>query len=118
MALHNDLGKEGEELAVKWLIEHGYIILHRNWRFRHYEIDIIALKNNVLHIIEVKIRNHSRFGHPEDSVTRKKFKRLQRAADQFLYLHPGHKWLQYGILSITKQGKKDPEFFFIEDVYL
>lgn len=118
MALHNDLGKEGEELAVKWLVENGFTILHRNWRFRHFEIDIIAVKNKVLHIIEVKVRRQSLFGNPEDSVTRKKFKRLQKAVDQFLYLYPNYIWLQYGILSITLYKNKDPEFFYIEDLYL
>ena len=85
MASHNKLGEEGEELAVKWLKENGYEVLHRNWRHSHYEIDIIALKNNMLHFVEVKARKNSPFGHPEDSVTKKKFKNLQKAADEFLF---------------------------------
>jgi putative endonuclease len=118
MASHNDLGKEGEDMAVSWLAANGYEILHRNWRHSYYEIDIIALKNNILHIIEVKSRYASRFGHPEDSVTKKKFKNLQRAANEFLFLNPGHKWIQYGILAITLYRDKEPEFFLLEDVYL
>ena len=88
MAEHNKLGHEGEELAVKWLTENGYTILHRNWRYKQFEIDIIGLKNKFLHFIEVKARNFSPFGHPEDSVRKKKFKNLQRAADEFLSLTP------------------------------
>ncbi|HEX7905196.1 MAG TPA: YraN family protein [Chitinophagaceae bacterium] len=118
MASHNDLGKEGEQMAVDWLLTKEYTILHRNWRHSYYEIDIIATKKEVLHIIEVKIRHHSPFGHPEDSVTRKKFKDLQRAVDEFLFQNPGHKWLQYGILAITLFKDKEPEFFLLEDVYL
>lgn len=118
MASHNDLGKEGEDLAVSWLQEKGYAILHRNWRHSYHEIDIIAVKNDKLHIIEVKTRKGNRYGHPEESVTKKKFKHLQRAADEFLFHHPGYKWLQYDVLAITLFGDKDPEFFLLEDVYL
>ncbi|HRN47849.1 MAG TPA: YraN family protein, partial [Niabella sp.] len=56
MATHNDLGKTGEELAVQYFITRGYEILNQNWRFSHYEIDLIAKKNNKLHFIEVKTR--------------------------------------------------------------
>ncbi|MBK6991072.1 MAG: YraN family protein [Chitinophagaceae bacterium] len=55
MASHNELGKEGEELAAKWLSEYGYTILHANRRHSHYEIDIVATKGKFLHF-EVKAR--------------------------------------------------------------
>ena len=118
MAEHNKFGKEGEDMAVQWLQENGYEILHRNWRHKQYEIDIIALKNKFLHIIEVKARHFSHFGYPEDSVGKKKFKNLQRAADEFLFHNPGHKWVQYSILAITLFSDRDPEFFLLEDVFL
>ena len=118
MSSHNKIGADGENLADEWLKQRGYHILHRNWRHSHYEIDFIALKNNKLHIIEVKSRNASPFGYPEDSVTKKKFKNLQRAADQFLFLNPGYNWIQYDILSITLHQNNDPEFFLLEDVFL
>lgn len=118
MASHNELGEKGEQLAYAWLAERGYEIMHRNWRHKQYEIDIIASKNNFLYFIEVKTRYASMFGHPEDSVGKKKFRNLQRAADEFLFLNPGHKWIQYHILAITIYKHKDPEFFLLEDVFL
>jgi putative endonuclease len=118
MATHNLTGKTGENMAEAWLKEKGYEILHRNWRHSYYEIDTIALKNNKLHIIEVKARHASPYGFPEDSVTKKKFKHLQRAADEFLQQHPQYKWIQYDILSITLYSNKDPDFFLLEDVFL
>lgn len=118
MALHNELGEEGEKMAAAWLRQNGYEILHHNWRYSYYEIDIIARKNNVLHIVEVKSRKYFPGAYPEESVTRKKFKHLQRAADKFLFLHPEYKWLQYDILSITIHRSKPPEFFLLQDVFL
>jgi putative endonuclease len=119
MAEHTKVGATGEEMAAKWLSEKGYEILHRNWRHSHYEIDIIAKKDQFLHFIEVKARNFSRYGgHPEEAVGKRKFKKIQRASDQYLYLNPGHKWIQYGILAITLFRDKEPEFFLIEDVFL
>jgi putative endonuclease len=118
MAEHNKFGTEGEDLAVRWLKEKGYEILHRNWRHSHYEIDIIAMKGKMLHIVEVKARNFSAFGHPEDNVGKKKFKNLQRAADEFLFLNPGYQWIQYDILAITLFKDKEAEFFLLEDVFL
>ncbi len=118
MASHNELGKEGEEMAARWLKENGFDLLHRNWRHSHYEIDIVATKGKFLHFVEVKARKASPFGYPEDSVTRKKFKNLQKAADEYLFLNPGHSWISYDILSITLHGDKEAEYFFIEDVYL
>ena len=118
MSSHNKIGADGENLADEWLKQKGYEILHRNWRHSHYEIDLIATKNNWLHIVEVKCRNASPFGYPEDSVTKKKFKHLQRAADQFLFLNPGYKWIQYNILSITLHKDREPDFFLLEDVFL
>lgn len=118
MALHNELGKEGEERAVQWLITKGYTLLHRNWRHSYHEIDIIASKGKFLHFIEVKARKASSLGNPEDSVTKKKFKNLQKAADEYLFRNPGHQWIQYDILSITVQKNGDADYFLIEDVFL
>lgn len=118
MAGHNELGKDAEQMAADWLKARGYEILHRNWRYKYYEIDIIAVKNKMLHIVEVKARSSTALGYPEDSVTKKKFKSLQRATDEFLFLNPGYKMIQYSILAITLFKDREPEFFLIEDVYL
>ncbi len=118
MATHNQLGKHAEEMAVNYLLQNEYEILFRNWRYSYYEIDIVAKKKNILHIIEVKCLNDSSFGNPEDSVTKKKFRYLLNAADEFLFQHPEYKWVQYDILSITLFKHKEAEYFLIKNVYL
>ena len=118
MAPHNALGKLGEKLAVNWLIEKGYQILHQNWRYSWYEIDIIAKKEDTLHIIEVKVRKHSPFGFPEESVSKKKFRKLKKATEEFLLRNPQYRWLEYGIVAITFFTDREPEYLFFQDVYL
>ena len=118
MAEHNLLGKRGEDLAAAFLINNGYDVLHRNWRYSYFEIDIIATKGTKLHFIEVKMRSSLLYGLPEDAVTKKKFKKLLAAADEFLHLNPQYKYVQYDVLAITKKREEPIEYFLIEDVYL
>ena len=57
MALHNDLGHKGEDMAAKYLQEQGYFILERNWMNKgRKELDIIATKDDVIVFVEVKTR--------------------------------------------------------------
>jgi len=118
MASHNQLGKEAEEMAVNYLAKKGYEILRCNWRYSRYEIDIIAIKNELLRIIEVKALKSSELRNPEESVTKKKFKYLVRAADEFLFQNQQYRHVQFDILSIVLNREKEPEFFLIEDVFL
>lgn len=84
MAKHNELGELGEDLAVEELEKNGYEIVERNWRYKKAEIDIIARKNNVLAIVEVKTRSSDYFGDPQDFVNTKKIKMLVEAVNEFV----------------------------------
>lgn len=118
MASHNELGKDGEQLAVAYLREKGYEILHCNWRYSRYEVDIIARKKGMLHIVEIKTRKYYPGAYPEESVTKKKFNFLKTAADEYLYRHPEYRDVRFDILAITLFRDKEPEYFLIEDVFL
>ena len=116
MALHNQFGKQAEDLAVQFFKELGYEVLFRNWRHSHYEIDIIACKEGMLHFIEVKARQSAEFAYPEHNYSVKKFQSMVKAADEFLFQHPGYIQVQYDILSITLVKQQPPEYFLIEDI--
>lgn len=118
MAQHNITGNYGEALAAKYLLEKDYQVLHQNWRHAHWEVDIIASKDNILHFVEVKTRLTKKFGHPEDGVNKKKMQNLINAAEEYLYQQPQWKRIQFNILSITILNDEPAEYFFIEDVYL
>ena len=118
MILHTEKGKSGEQLAVAYLIEKNFRIIFCNWRFSRYEIDVIAEKNGVIHFIEVKTRHSNNFGYPEESVDRKKFKNLQKAAGAFLNRFDKVMKIQFDILSIRILPGEEIEYFFIEDFYI
>ena len=84
MAEHNDLGKNGENVAANYLLRNGYVILERNWRYNRDEIDIIARDQEWLVIVEVKTRTSAWFGEPETSVTPSKQRSLVRAAEGYI----------------------------------
>ena len=105
MAEHNDLGKLGEELAVEFLQKEGYEILETNWTFQKAEIDIIAQKENILAIIEVKTRSSLEFGLPQDFVKPKKIQLLVKAINEYVVSNDLDVEVQFDIIAINKEEK-------------
>lgn len=105
MAEHNDLGKLGEELAAEFLKKNGYTILETNWVFQKAEIDIIAQKDNVLAIIEVKTRSTLDFGLPQDFVKPKKIQLLVKAVNEYVISNDLDLTVRFDIIAISKDGK-------------
>jgi putative endonuclease len=118
MSHHLQTGKIGENLAWDYLVNHGYAILETNWRHSHWEIDIIVSKNNTLHFFEIKTRRSKKFGLPEEKVGNKKIQYLINAAEQYLYLNPQWKRIQFDILAILLIKNEPPAILLIEDVHL
>lgn len=105
MAEHNELGKLGEELAIEFLRKNGYEILETNWTFQKAEIDIIAKKENILAIVEVKTRSSIEFGLPQDFVKPKKIQLLVKAVDAYVIEKDLDINVRFDIIAIHKEGK-------------
>jgi putative endonuclease len=125
MSRHIEIGRKGEDLAAHWLTHRGFTLLHRNWRHGRYEVDIIAGREGILHIIEVKTRRSSAYGHPEEGVSRKKIGHMMQVASSWLHKTnvqdcrwPGYRRVQYDVLAITLARGQAPEIVLFEDVYL
>ena len=84
MAAKDEVGRYGEDVAVRALQGLGWTILDRNWRCRVGEIDIVALDGGEAVIVEVKTRRGARFGTPAEAVTHAKVARLRRLAAAWL----------------------------------
>ena len=106
MADHNDLGKLGEELAVAFLKENGYEILETNWVFQKAEIDIIAQKDNIIAIVEVKTRSSIEFGLPQDFVKPKKIQLLVKAVNEYVISNNLDVEIRFDIIAISMEGKE------------
>lgn len=105
MAIHNDLGNKGEQLAVNFLIKKGYTILETNYRFLKAEVDIIAIKSNTLAVVEVKTRTTAFFGNPQDFVNLKKIKLLIAATDHYVVEKDLDLEVRFDIIAIIHQNK-------------
>jgi putative endonuclease len=103
MAEHNDLGKLGEELAVDFLQKNGYDILETNWVFQKAEIDIIAQKDTILAIVEVKTRSSIDFGLPQDFVKPKKIQLLVKAVNEYVISNDLDVEIRFDIIAVYKE---------------
>ena len=78
-------GRQGEEMARRFLEGLGFTILETNYRFRHGEIDIIARDGEDLVFCEVKARSNDEYGGPEEAVTPRKQVQLRKVARGYLH---------------------------------
>ena len=80
-----ELGRRGENVACEFLTGKGHIIVQRNFRSGHLEIDIISLDRNGVHFVEVKSRVAPVMVSPEENVTAAKQKKVADAALRYLH---------------------------------
>lgn len=86
----DEIGRKGEDLAVKYLKDLKWKILFRNYREPEGELDIVAeARDKTLVLVEVKSMG-SNFQDlvPEDNMTSAKKKKFARIAEMFVAKHP------------------------------
>jgi putative endonuclease len=112
------LGRWGEQAAADYLSAHGYTVLERNLHTAHGELDLVAVKQDLLVFVEVKTRSSHSFGYPEDSVTLRKQAHLLSAAQEYLERHPesGETW-QFDVLAIEGRPGIKPIIEHFENVF-
>nr|WP_315033332.1 YraN family protein [uncultured Chryseobacterium sp.] len=107
MADHNDFGKIAEDLAADYLQKNGYTVLVRNFRFQKAEIDIIAEKDNLIIITEVKARSTDAFILPQEAVTKTKIRSIVSAANYYLEEFKRDNEVRFDIISVLPDPKKN-----------
>lgn len=101
MAEHNEFGRWGEEMAARFLVKNGYVILHRNWRHGHLELDIVADYFGELVFVEVKSRCNEHYQPAELAVDISKRKHLVKVAHDYMhYFRLDQPW-RYDIITIV-----------------
>lgn len=116
MAEHNETGTKGEEAAATFLLNKGYLILEKNWRFKNLEADIIATVAKTLVIAEVKTRRSNYFGEPETFVNKQKQKNLIKAANEYVQRNQLDVEVRFDIISIIL-GDNQMKINHIEDAF-
>ena len=111
-----EIGDLGEELAVNFLLQKGFSVLDTKWRYKHLELDIVAMDGPQLVIVEVKTRQSSDYGAPEDFVDRKKQKLLIKAANQYIETHAIDAETRFDIISVIHSGPT-PRISHIPDAF-
>ena len=112
-----EIGARGEQEACDFLLGEGHRILRRNWRSGHLELDIVTVRDGVLHIIEVKTRSAGAPVPPQTNVDRSKRARMVRAAGDLLrsgetasLCYTGE--VQFDVLTVIFNGASaDIEYF-------
>lgn len=101
------LGREGEQIAERYLVEKGYRLVERNYRCPVGEMDLIALDRRVIVFIEVKTRTDDRFGVPLESVHPRKQQKMTKTALFFLSQHRlHHRDARFDVVGISWMGRE------------
>lgn len=111
------VGRQGEDLACTFLQNKGFRILHRNFRYRQGEIDIIAEKEGYVVFSEVKTRRGKTMGRAEEAVGGGKQHKLRRLAEVFLaergVIDRGYR---FDVIAVDLSGRK-PEISHLENAF-
>jgi putative endonuclease len=106
MAKHYDLGIEGEQIALEFLLNNGYLVLEKNYRYKKSEIDLIVKKDSTIAFVEIKTRSNTVFDLPENAVNAKKIEKLQEGALHYIEINDLKEEVRFDILTIIKNADK------------
>jgi putative endonuclease len=82
-AARQALGRYGEAVAARHLVEQGLVVLERNWRCDEGEIDLVLREGPTLVVCEVKTRTSLEAGTPHEAITEAKLARLKRLGERW-----------------------------------
>jgi len=111
-----ELGIYGENVAVSHLINKGYTILHRNYKFKKNEVDIVTSYKNQIIVVEVKTRQTSEIGEPWMAVTKAKQKLIILVANHYLQEKQIENDTRFDIISIVHNSYRT-KIEHIEDAF-
>ena len=108
------IGNKGESVVCDFLVRHGYEIVKRNFTIRGGEIDIIALKGDVMAFVEVKTRKPNPLVEGEEAITYKKKQAIIRTADAYIEKYGGDEKyyrLDVAIVTMDNTGVKKIKYY-------
>ena len=107
-------GAIGEQAAVDYLRQNGFMIVERNYRVGRSEIDIIASRYDELHFVEVKTRKFGTMTSPEEALTEQKYRAMRRAASAYMAQHRIQAEPCFSLIAIEMVGEQVESLRFVE----
>jgi putative endonuclease len=102
-------GREAEALAAAFLEGQGYRVLARNHALRRGEVDLVAERGGVLCFVEVRSRTGDAQGGPEETVDRRKARRVVLAATDWLEKNPAPgRDVRFDVVAVTFDAPAPP----------
>lgn len=120
------IGVIGEDIACTFLVKQGFSVIHRNYRKKYGEIDVICQKNGILHFIEVKTVSRENVSRetpdsyrPEDNIHEAKLRRLGRTIEAYLLEYDREdEWLFHAVIVLLDTKAKVAKVRFLQDLVL
>ena len=79
MFYKKELGRRGENIALKYYQAKGYKKVYQNFSTRYGELDLVLRKNQAILVVEVKTRTSDKFGYGEESISNKKLNSIEKS---------------------------------------
>lgn len=108
-------GAIGEQAAVDYLRQNGFMIVERNYRIGRSEVDIIASRYDELHFVEVKTRKFGTMTTPEEALTEQKQRAMRRAASAYVAQRRSMLEPKFSLIAIEMVGNTVVSLRFVED---
>lgn len=99
-----EFGMLGEQMATRYLEDQGYVILDRNYRKGHKEVDIIALDHGEIAVVEVKTRSNEEYFSAEQAVDHQKRQNIIRVANNYVRRYHRTEPVRFDIIAIVGNG--------------
>ena len=100
------VGSAAEARAAAFLVARGYRVVATNVAFKRGELDLVCEADGHLCFVEVRSRAHVRLGRPEETIDRRKQRRIAHAAEMYLLRHPTTKPCRFDVVAIV--GDEEP----------
>lgn len=107
------LGRDGEDLAARYLERHGYRVIGRDFRGPGGQLDLICRRGKCVVLVEVKTRSTARWGSPAEAVTARKRRALEAIAREYRALAEWRGPIEFAVVSIVLAGG-EPEIELFE----
>ena len=108
-------GALGEQAAVDYLRQNGFVIVERNYRVDRSEVDIIAMRHDEIHFVEVKTRKYGSMTTPEEAINERKMRAMRRAASAYMAQHYSMLEPRFSLIAVEMVGDRVEALRFVED---